>query len=107
MKLQWKNIKQTALSTHSCTAVPNVHKGKKASILHPVAANNSKKQWHEINQWYDELAAGEGQHLLGQHAHSDCAAAAASRKHRLTNQKAEKKCASINNFYSEFLNQKG
>lgn len=68
MKLQWEDIKRTTLSAHSCTAAPNVHKSKKANILHPLAALNSKNQYHEKNQWYDELAAGESQHLPGQHA---------------------------------------
>lgn len=105
MKLQWENTKQTALSACSCPALPNVHKSKKANILHPLAAHNSKNQWHEKKQWYDELAAGEHQHLPGQHLaqHSGCAAAAASRKPRITSQRAVKKRASTDNFNFKIL----
>lgn len=53
MKLQWEDIKETALNAQSSTAVPNVHKSKKDNILHPLVAHNSKNQWHEKNQRYD------------------------------------------------------
>lgn len=53
-----KNLKQTTLSSPGFTAVPCVHKSKKAQIVwYPLAVHHSKIPWWCISYWSNLTSA--------------------------------------------------